>query len=87
MLVATNSEGSMNGQSLKIAGIMESVVGPTGKYGYIHFEDAQTILRMENLEVSEVALRLSSFDDMDKVFSILNEKLGEIKNKNGNEVF
>ncbi|MCD4819770.1 MAG: ABC transporter permease [Candidatus Cloacimonetes bacterium] len=87
VLVATNANGSMNGQSLKIAGIMESVVGPTGKYGYIHFKDAQTILRMDELEVSEVALRLRSFDDMDKVFSILNEKLGAIKNQKDNEVF
>lgn len=87
VLIATNSDGSVNGQPLVISGIMESVVGPTGKYGYIHFEDARSILRMDEMEVSEVAIRLKNFDDLDKVNAILNKKLGTIQNDKGSAVF
>jgi len=87
VLIATNSNGSVNGQSLKISGIMESVVGPTGKYGYIHFDDAKSILRMSNSEISEVAIRLKNFSDLEKVNSILHEKLGVIKNKKDQPFF
>ncbi len=87
VLIATNADGSINGQPLKISGIMESVIGPTGKYGYIHFDDAKSILRMEELEVSEIAIRLKNFNNLEKVYSILNEKLGAIKNNKDNPVF
>ncbi|MCK4957726.1 MAG: ABC transporter permease [Candidatus Cloacimonetes bacterium] len=87
VLIATNVDGSVNGLPLKISGIMESVVGPTGKYGYIHFDDAKSILRMDEMEVSEVAIRLKNFNDLEKVYSILNEKLGSIKNKNDKPIF
>ncbi|MEA1987483.1 MAG: FtsX-like permease family protein [Candidatus Marinimicrobia bacterium] len=87
VLVATNADGSVNGQNFTIAGIMESVMGPTGKYGYIHFDDAETLLRMNGLQVSEVAIRLNDFSDINKVYSILNEKLGEIKNPKGKNIF
>jgi len=72
---------------IRSSGIMESVVGPTGKYGYIHFDDAKSILRMSETEISEVAIRLKNFNDLEKVNSILNEKLGTIKNQKGNPVF
>lgn len=87
VLVANNADGSVNGQSFKITGVMESVVGPTGKYGYIHFDDAKTLLRMDGNQVSEVALRLKNFDDMDKVYKKLKTELQKIKNKKGKEVF
>ncbi len=87
VLVATNADGSVNGQPLIISGIMESVVGPTGKYGYLHFDDARSILRMDEMEVSEVAIRLKNFDDLEKVNSILNKKLGAIQNEKGSAVF
>lgn len=87
VLVATNADGSVNGQPLIISGIMESVVGPTGKYGYLHFDDARSILRMDEMEVSEVAIRLKKFDDLEKVNSILNKKLGAIQNEKGSAVF
>ena len=87
VLIATNADGSVNGQHLKISGIMESVMGPTGKYGYIHFDDAKSILRMDKTEISEVAIRLKNFNNLGKVNSILNEKLGAIKNKKGKPIF
>ncbi len=86
-LVVTNADGSVNGQSFKISGIMESIVGPTGKYGYIHFDDAIAMLRMDSAEISEVAIRLNNFDDMKSVFTSLKKKLNKIKNKKGKPVF
>jgi len=87
VLVATNNDGSINGQPFKISGIMESVMGPTGKYGYVHFDDARSLLRMDKIQVSEIAIRLKDFNDMKKVYSTLNEKLGAILNEKGNPVF
>ena len=87
VLIANNAEGSVNGQPLKISGIMESVIGPTGKFGYINIKDAMSILRMEELEINEVAIRLKQIDDLEKVVTRLKNTLGEMKNKNGKPVF
>ena len=87
VLVATNNDGSVNGQSFKISGIMESVMGPTGKYGYVHFDDAKSLLRMNQAQVSEIAIRLKDFNKMEDIYSILNEKLGAITNEKGNPIF
>ena len=87
VLVATNADGSVNGQSFKIAGVMESVMGPTGKYGYIHFDDAKTLLRMNKAQISEVAIRLTDFKTLEKVKAELNEKLGIFKNKKGKNIY
>lgn len=87
VIIANNAEGSVNGQPLKVSGLMESLLGPTGKFGYIHIEDAMNILRMENLEISEVALRLQRVDDLKKVAALLKDKLGEMTNKAGAPVF
>ncbi len=87
VLIANNKEGSVNGQPLKVSGVMESLVGPTGKYGYIHIKDAMSILRMEKPEISEMALRLKHVDDLAKVEKLLKGRLGEMKNKKGTPVF
>lgn len=87
VLIANNADGSVNGQPLKVSGVMESLVGPTGKYGYIHIKDAMNILRMEKLQISEVALRLKRADQLDKVAATLKDRLGNIKNKKGAPVF
>ncbi len=40
VVVATNKDGSVNGKQFKVAGIIKSVVGPGGRDGYIHLNDA-----------------------------------------------
>ena len=87
VIIANNAEGSINGQPLKISGIMESVIGPTGKFGYINIKDAMSILRMEELEINEVALRLKRIDDLEKVLTLLENTLGKMKNKEGKPVY
>jgi len=87
VLVATNKDGSVNGQSFIVRGIVEGVTGPGGRDGYIHIDDAQTLLRMEGKEVSEIAVRLKDMRQLDTVFTSLNGILEPIRNKMDKPVF
>jgi putative ABC transport system permease protein len=58
VLVATNLDGSVNGQRFIVQGVLGDVTGPGGRDGYVHFEDARELLRMSEDEVSEIAVRL-----------------------------
>lgn len=87
VLVATNKDGSVNGQSFIVRGIVEGVTGPGGRDGYIHIDDAQTLLRMEGKEVSEIAVRLKDMRQLDTVFTSLSGILEPIRNKMDKPVF
>jgi putative ABC transport system permease protein len=87
VLIVNNADGSVNGQSFKIAGIIESVVGPTGKYGYVHRDDAKTILRMNEPAYSEIALRLHSIDQLDKTVDAIEESFSAMTNSKGQPLF
>jgi putative ABC transport system permease protein len=87
VLVATNKDGSVNGQSFRVGGIVVGISGPGGRDGYIHLEDAQSLLRMEAKEVSEIAIRLKSMDRLDTVSTALNSELETIRNKMDKPVF
>jgi putative ABC transport system permease protein len=87
VLVATNKDGSVNGQSFIVRGIVEGVTGPGGRDGYIHIDDAQTLLRMEGKEVSEIAVRLKDMRQLDTVFTSLSGILEPIRNKMEKPVF
>ncbi|HMK64314.1 MAG TPA: ABC transporter permease [Thermodesulfobacteriota bacterium] len=67
VIVATNQDGSVNGKQFKVAAVLASVTGPGGRDGYIHIEDAAEVLRMEGLEISEIAIRLKDFDQLHQV--------------------
>jgi len=87
VIIATNKDGSVNGKQFKVAGVLESVTGPGGRDGYIHIEDAMEVLRMEEMEVSEVAIRLKNFGQLhafsDKLEGLLS---GEV-NKQGKPIY
>lgn len=87
VIIATNQDGSVNGKQFKVSAVLESVTGPGGRDGYLHIEDAKEVLRMEEMEVSEVAIRLKDFSRLhafsDKLDGLLS---GEI-NKQGNPLF
>jgi putative ABC transport system permease protein len=87
VVIATNQDGSVNGKQFKVSGVLESVTGPGGRDGYIHIEDAMEVLRMGEMEVSEVAIRLKNFGQL-HAFSDKLEKLlsGEV-NKQGKPVY
>ncbi len=87
VVIATNQDGSVNGKQLEVGGIIESVTGPGGRDGYIHIEDAMEILRMEEMEISEVAIRLKDFSKLNKISSQLDSNLSQHLNKQGKQVF
>lgn len=83
VIIATNKDGSVNGQQFVVAGILEGITGPGGRDGYIHFDDAVELLRMEEAEVSEVAIRLNNFDKLHSFSSRLEGLLvGELNKEN-----
>jgi putative ABC transport system permease protein len=56
VLVATNKDGSVNGMTFVIQGILESISGPGGRDSYIHIDDARDLLRIEDEEVEAEVL-------------------------------
>src|SRR3990172_2718263 len=75
VVVATNKDGSVNGKTLLVSGILESATGPGGRDGYIHFEDGREILRMPGRETMEVAIRLRDFGQVERLGAALRERL------------
>jgi len=87
VIVATNKDGSVNGKQFRVAGIIESATGPGGRDGYVHIEDAMEVLRMTEMEVSEVAIRLKDFDKLASFTDTLEGLLAGEVNKQGKSVF
>jgi len=80
VLVATNQEGSVNGMSFTIAGIMSGLTGPSGRDGYMHLDDAKDLLRIYGNEINEIAIRLKDGDNLKNVSKMLS---GKLKSLNG----
>ena len=87
VVIATNRDGSVNGKQFRVGGILESATGPGGRDGYIHIDDAAEILRMDTMEISEIAIRLRDFDELHRVFDSLKDKLSNELNKQGGPAF
>lgn len=87
VVIATNRDGSVNGKQLKVGGILESATGPGGRDGYVHIDDAMEILRMEEQEISEIAIRIRDFGKLNTVADKLAADLSKYANKQGKPVF
>jgi len=87
VVIATNKDGSVNGKQLRVGGILESATGPGGRDGYVHIEDAVEILRMDEMEISEIAVRLKDFGKLHSVFAKLDAGLSQEHNKEGKPIF
>jgi len=87
VVIATNKDGSVNGKQFVVGGIIESVTGPGGRDGYMHIKDAMEVLRMEAVEISEVAVRLKDFSKLNAVSSSLARDLSGELNKQGQPIF
>ena len=87
VIVATNLDGSVNGKTFTVSGILESATGPGGRDGYIHIDDAREVLRMSDMEVSEVAIRIRDFDKLDAVTQKLEDLLAKYKTAKGGPLF
>jgi len=86
VLVATNQKGSVNGMNFKVAGTIEPISGPGGRDGYIHIKDVKKLLRLKEVEVSEVVIRLKDVGDLQRVMKQL-KPLSMIKNQKEKPVF
>ena len=87
VVIATNRDGSVNGKTFEVSGILESVSGPGGRDGYIHILDAMEILRLEKLEVSEFAVNVREFHRVNELAADLWAKLSGMVNKQGKPRF
>jgi putative ABC transport system permease protein len=87
VVVATNKDGSVNGKQFNVVGVVEGISGPGGRDGYIHIEDAVELLRMEEPEVSEVAIRLKDFNRLNRFAEKIGAQLGTELNKQGKPLF
>jgi putative ABC transport system permease protein len=87
VVIATNKDGSVNGKQFVVGGILEGVTGPGGRDGYVHIEDAADLLRMDEMEISEIALRIRDFGRLPAVFKDIGERLSQEKNPAGQPMF
>ncbi|MCW8901175.1 MAG: ABC transporter permease [Gammaproteobacteria bacterium] len=87
VLVATNKDGSVNGNTFVVKGVLEGISGPGGRDGYMHINDARSLLRMSDDEVSEVAIRLKNPEKMQQTFKQMDKYFSEFLNQKGKPVF
>ena len=86
VLVATNLQGSVNGKTFVVRGVLDSASGPSGRDGYIDINDARSLLRMTQPEVNEIAIRLKDPAQLDQVDAQLSRELATVANKDGKPV-
>ena len=87
VLVATNRDGSVNGNTFTVSGVLEGISGPGGRDGYMHIDDARTLLRMQEPEISEIAIRLKPGASLAKVYKAMQQHFDQITNQQGKQVF
>jgi putative ABC transport system permease protein len=87
VLVANNKDGSVNGLSLEVSNVIEGLLGPSGRDGFLHIDDAKTLLRISGDEINEVSIRLKNPDDLVGDNKLLSDELSQFKNKQGMPVF
>ncbi len=87
VVIATNRDGSVNGKQLRVGAILESATGPGGRDGYVQMDDAMDILRMEQPEISEIAVRIRDFGKLPEVFGTLKGNLSSELNAQGKPIF
>lgn len=83
VVVATNKDGSVNGKTFVVRGILEPISGPGGRDGYIHIEDARELLRMSEEQVSEIVIRLKDFSKIEKSGAQIKGAVEGLTNKEG----
>ncbi|MBG0790197.1 MAG: ABC transporter permease [Desulfovibrionaceae bacterium] len=75
VLVATNKDGSVNGMEYTMTAVIEDILGPGGKDGYMHIDDARKLLRIKGGEVTEIVIRAKPDASFDKVVKGLMAEL------------
>jgi len=83
VLVATNLQGSMNGKTFVVRGVLEGASGPSGRDGYIDINDARSLLRITQPEVNEIAIRLKNPAQLARVDAQLKRAFAGTVNQQG----
>ncbi len=83
VLVATNLDGSVNGKTFVVQGVLDSVTGPGGRDGYINMDDARELLRLTEPEVSEIAIRLKNPQKIAAAAAAIREALVGVTDQQG----
>jgi putative ABC transport system permease protein len=83
VIVATNKDGSVNGKQFVVAGVLDGITGPGGRDGYIHIDDAVELLRLPEMEISEIVIRLNDFNNLKKAQADISGKLQDTFSKDG----
>lgn len=83
VLVTTNLDGSVNGKTFVVQGVLGDVTGPGGRDGYLHIDDARELLRMSAPEISEIAVRLKSLGGLDQARAQLEQQLADLRDPQG----
>jgi len=83
VVVATNLDGSVNGKTFIVQGVLGDVTGPGGRDGYVNIDDARELLRMTEPEVSEIAIRLKDPKHLDAAKTRLEQVLTDVRNPQG----
>jgi len=83
VLVATNLDGSVNGRTFTVEGVLGDVTGPSGRDGYVNIEDARELLRLAQPDVTEIAIRLKSLDGLERARGELMRAIGGELNAKG----
>jgi putative ABC transport system permease protein len=87
VLVATNRDGSVNGKTFVVQGVLGDVTGPGGRDGYIQLDDARELLRMTEPEVSEIAIRLKNPARFNQIKTQLEQALADARNAQAQPAF
>jgi len=87
VIITTNKDGSVNGKQFKVTGILESAQGLGGRDGYVHISDAMELLRMEEMEISEVAIHLKNFGEEAAFTEKLEGLLAKEVNQKGKPIY
>ena len=83
VLVATNLDGSVNGKTFVVQGVLDSVTGPGGRDGYINMDDARELLRLTEPEVSEIAIRLKNPQKIAAAAAAIRQALAGVTDQQG----
>ena len=67
--------------SLIVSNSIEGLLGPSGRDGFIHIDDAKTLLRINGSEINEVAIRLKNADNLKSINKLFADELSQFANK------
>jgi putative ABC transport system permease protein len=87
VLVATNKDGSVNGQTFVVRGVLSGLSGPGGRDSYIDINDARHILRMPAGETNEIVVRTKQISDVPQAIAGLKAAFAKDRAANGKPLF